>query len=60
MNENKESKKKLKCDYNCVTCQHRNKEDFCVVKGIENCSKVAPSEFSKCNEYLIHENLVMF
>lgn len=60
MSKNKKTNKETKCDYNCVTCQHRSKEDFCLAKGIENCSKVAPTEFSKCNEYLIHEDLVMF
>ncbi len=60
MSKNKEIKKEIKCDYNCTTCQHRNNQDFCVVKGIENCSKVAPTEFSVCNEYLVHEKLIMF
>lgn len=57
MSENK----KVKCDYNCVTCQHRNKEkDFCMIKQIENCSKVAPTEFSKCADYMISDKLIMF
>lgn len=57
MSENK----KVKCDYNCVTCQHREKKtDFCKVKQIENCSKVAPTEFSKCTDYMIDEKLIMF
>ena len=57
MNENE----KIKCDYNCIMCQNREKEtDFCKVKGIEDCSKKAPTEFSTCNEYLIDSNLIMF
>jgi hypothetical protein len=57
MNENE----KLKCNYKCVRCQNREKEtDFCKVKGIEDCSKKAPTEFSTCNDYLVDANLVMF
>ena len=52
--------KKIKCNYNCVTCQHRNKEDFCTIKQIENCSKAAPTEFSTCNEYIVSDKLIMF
>lgn len=60
MSKKKETKKEVKCDYNCVTCQHRNKEDFCTIKGIENCSKTAPAEFSTCTDYIINEKLIMF
>ena len=49
-----------RCNYNCITCQNRNKEDFCLAKGIENCSKIAPTEFSTCKDYLVRHDLIMF
>lgn len=57
MNENEN----LKCTYNCIMCQNREKEtDFCKIKGIEKCSKKAPTEFSTCNDYLVDASLIMF
>lgn len=54
-------KKEIKCSYDCVKCQNRDKNtDFCKVKEIENCSRKAPTEFSKCNDYLIDSKLIMF
>ena len=54
-------KKEMKCSYNCKTCQnHDRKKDFCIVKKIENCSKIAPTEFSTCTDYLISDRLIMF
>lgn len=54
-------KKNNKCTYDCVKCENRDKDtDFCKIKGIENCSKVAPAEFSKCSDYLIDSKLIMF
>lgn len=52
---------KNKCDYKCSMCKNYMKEhDFCTVKEIENCSKVAPTEFTICCDYLIRDDLIMF
>ena len=31
-----------------------------LAKGIENCSKIAPTEFSTCKDYLVRHDLIMF
>ena len=50
-----------KCSFKCITCEHYSKKtDFCKEKGIENCSKKPHTDFSKCQQFLINEKLIMF
>ena len=62
MSEKKNQKKKDgKHRIKCCQCQFYNQEDdYCFEKDIEDCSKQTNVNFSKCDSYLIHENLVMF
>ena len=53
----KNDKRKIKCK----TCQFYDHEgDYCMERDIENCSRQTNVNFSKCGNYLIRENLVMF
>ena len=57
----KKNKEKKKCSLKCTTCHNYEKEsDFCVEKGIEECSKQVNTDFSQCDSYLIDSKLVMF
>ena len=50
-----------KCNAKCVTCQFYNKStDFCAEREIENCTKQPNTDFSKCDDYLVKESLIMF
>lgn len=53
----KNDKRKLKCRqcefYNCD-------DDYCMERDIENCSRQTNVNFSKCDSFLVKENLVMF
>lgn len=61
MSDNKRKNKSKKCNIKCSTCEHYDKSfDYCEEKDIENCSKQAHTDFSKCDSYLIKHNLVMF
>ena len=55
------SNKNNKCHIKCKNCQfYDKKDDYCTEKDIENCTKQTNINFSKCDSYLIRENLVMF
>ena len=57
---NKEKKKSKKRNIKCIKCNFYDKEyDYCEKKDIENCSQ-EHTDFSKCDEYLVREDLVMF
>jgi hypothetical protein len=57
----KRSNKKNKCGLKCRQCEfYDRKDDYCVERDIENCSRQTKINFSKCNEFLVKENLVMF
>lgn len=53
----KNDKKKIKCRQ----CQFYDYEmDYCTERDIDNCTRQTNVNFSKCNDFLIRENLVMF
>lgn len=53
----KNDKKKIKCK----TCQFYDYEDdYCTERDIENCTRQSNINFSKCDEFLIKDKLVMF
>ena len=59
--QKKPSKKNSKCKIKCRTCQfYIPEDDYCMERDIECCSKQTNVNFSKCDDYLIRENLVMF
>ncbi len=63
MSDKKTQKKpnKNKCKIKCNSCQFYNrKDDYCIERDIGNCSKQSNVNFSKCEDYLVRENLVMF
>lgn len=61
MSEKKTTKKKNKGGLKCKTCEYYDKHsDTCTERGIKNCSKQANVNFSKCDDYIIKETLVMF
>ena len=65
MSDKKSIQKKLnknnKSHTKCKNCQfYDRKNDYCTEKDIKNCSKQTNINFSKCDSYLIRENLVMF
>lgn len=58
---NKHSTKRDGCIFKCIMCQnYKSEKDFCEVKQIKDCSRRPPVEFSDCQDYLIHESLIMF
>lgn len=61
MRKDKKEEKTKKCDFKCDMCEHYSRiKDFCKEKQIENCSKNSHTDFSKCESFLVRENLVMF
>ena len=61
MSEKKTTKKKNKGNLKCKSCEFYEKStDFCTERGIKNCSKQTNVNFSKCDDFLVRENLVMF
>lgn len=63
MSEKKTQKpnKKNKCKIKCRNCQFYDREDdYCMEKDIEYCTKQTNVNFSKCDSYLIRDDLVMF
>lgn len=57
----KKSNKNNKSQIKCKNCQfYDRKNDYCTEKNIENCTKQTNINFSKCDNYLIRDNLVMF
>lgn len=54
-------KKKSKGGIKCNSCEYYNKkQDYCEAREIAHCTKQSNTNFSKCQDYLIKENLVMF
>ena len=55
---NKENrKKKMKCKQ----CEFYDYEmDYCTEREIENCSRQNNVNFSKCDNFLVREDLIMF
>lgn len=50
-------KKKMKC----LQCEfYIHDEDYCTERDIENCSRQNNINFSKCENFLINNKLVMF
>lgn len=61
MSKTKTTKNKNKGSLKCKSCEFYDKSaDFCTEKEIENCSKQTNVNFSKCDDYLVRESLVMF
>ena len=59
--QKKSNKKGGKCKIKCRTCQfYIPEDDYCMEKDIEYCTKQTNINFSKCDEYLVRDNLVMF
>lgn len=57
----KKLNKKGKCKLKCRTCQfYIPEDDYCTEKDIEYCTKQTNINFSKCDNYLIKDSLVMF
>ncbi len=57
----KPNKKNGKCKIKCRTCQFYDEEgDYCMERDIDSCSKQTNVNFSKCDDYLVRDNLVMF
>lgn len=57
----KKAKKSKKCNIKCNKCEFYDAPiDYCSEKGIEECSKQTEINFSKCESFLIREDLVMF
>ena len=57
----KKSNKKSKCKIKCRNCQFYDREDdYCMERDIDSCTKQTNVNFSKCDSYLIREDLVMF
>ena len=63
MSEKKTQKpsKKNKCKIKCRTCQfYIPEDDYCTERDIEYCTRQTNVNFSKCDDYLTSEKLVMF
>lgn len=59
--QHKFSKKNNKCKIKCRKCQfYDQEEDYCTERDIENCTKQTNFNFSKCDDYLTKDSLVMF
>ena len=59
--QKKPNKKNGRCKIKCRTCQfYISEDDYCTEKDIEYCTKQTNVNFSKCDGYLMRENLVMF
>lgn len=55
------NKKNLKRKIKCKTCQFYDHDgDYCTERDIENCSRQTNVNFSKCDDYLVKDSLVMF
>ena len=60
-NEKKSGKKNDKRKMKCATCEfYLYDDDYCTERDIENCSRQTNINFSKCNNYLVKNKLVMF
>lgn len=57
----KANKKGGKCKIRCRTCQfYIPEDDYCFERDIECCTKQTNVNFSKCDDYLTKEKLLMF
>ena len=60
MSDKKATKKKNKGGLKCKTCEYYDRStDFCTAREIEGCTK-QKANFSKCDDYMVRESLVMF
>ena len=62
MSDKKNQKKpNKKSGLKCKSCEFYDRDtDFCTERSIKKCSKQANVNFSKCEDYLVRENLVMY
>lgn len=45
----------------CINCEFYDYEmDYCTERDIDNCTRQTNVNFSKCGDFLIRENLIMF
>ena len=59
--QKKSNKKNDKRRIKCRQCEFYNyDDDYCMERDIENCSRQTNVNFSKCDNFLVRENLVMF
>lgn len=59
--QKKPNNKKNKCKIKCRTCQfYIAEDDYCMERDIDSCTKQTNVNFSKCENFLVRENLVMF
>ena len=59
--QEKYNKKNNKCKIKCRTCHfYILEDDYCTERDIESCTRRTNVNFSKCPNFLIRENLVMF
>lgn len=59
--QEKYNKKSNKCKIKCRTCQfYIPEDDYCMEREIECCTKQTQVNFSKCEDYMVHDKLVMF
>ena len=59
--QKKSNKKNEKRKIKCKTCQFYDYEgDYCTERDIESCTRQTNVNFSKCDDYLVKESLVMF
>lgn len=57
----KPNKKGNKCNIKCRNCQfYDSEDDYCTERDIERCTKQTNVNFSKCEDFLIRDKLVMF
>lgn len=59
--QKKSGKKNDKRKIKCRNCQFYDYEmDYCTERDIDNCSRQTNVNFSKCEDFLIQDRLVMF
>lgn len=59
--QKKSGKKNDKRKIKCRNCQFYDYEmDYCMERDIDNCSRQTNVNFSKCEDFLIQDRLVMF
>ncbi len=59
--QKKSGKKNDKRKIKCRSCQFYDYEtDYCTERDIENCTRQTNVNFSKCEDFLIQDRLVMF
>lgn len=59
--QKKSGKKNDKRKMKCRTCEfYDNEMDYCMERDMENCSRQTNVNFSKCENYLVKQSLVMY